>query len=96
MAAPHPLEHKRSTGYAPRIVAGGIDPSSSEEEEQLPFPVTPMAKVTPPNKSIPVIDPRLCISSSKVPPLIFMFVDALSNFISSVGALHGVGTILLW
>jgi hypothetical protein len=58
--------------------------------------VPPMAKVTPPNKSIPVIDPRLRISSSKVPPLIFMFVDALSNVISSVGALHGVGTILHW
>ena len=61
--------------------------------------VPPMAKVTPLNKSrdmIPVIDPRLRISSSKVPPLIFMFVDALSNVISSVGALHDVGTILHW
>jgi hypothetical protein len=38
MAAQHPLERKRSTGYAPRIVAGGIDPLSSEEEEQLPVP----------------------------------------------------------
>ncbi len=34
MAAPHPLERKRSKGYAPRIVAGGIDCSSSEEEAQ--------------------------------------------------------------
>jgi hypothetical protein len=38
--------------------------------------VLPMAKVTPPNKSrdmIHVIDPRLSISSSKVPPRISMF-----------------------
>jgi hypothetical protein len=59
--------------------------------------VPPMAKVTPPNKSrdeIPVIDPRLRISSSKVPLLISMFVDALSDVVSSLGVLHGVGTIL--
>jgi hypothetical protein len=60
--------------------------------------VPPIAKVTPPNKSrdmIPVIDPRLCISSFKVQPLISVFVDALSDVVSSPGALHGVGTILL-
>ncbi len=34
LAAPHPLERKGSKGYAPRIVAGGIDSSSSEEEAQ--------------------------------------------------------------
>jgi hypothetical protein len=58
-----------------------------------------MAKVTPPIKSrdkIPVIDPRLRISSSKVPPFISMFVDALSDVVFSLGALHGVGTILHW
>jgi hypothetical protein len=38
MAAPHPLEPKRSKEFAPRIVAGGIDTSSIEEEEQLPVP----------------------------------------------------------
>ncbi len=41
-----------------------------------------MAKVTPPNKSrdkIPVIDPLLSISSSKVQPLISVFVDVLSD-----------------
>ena len=63
--------------------------------------VQPMAKVTPQNKSrdmIPVIDPHLCISSSsfKVPPLISVFVYALSDVGTSLGALHGVGTILLW
>ncbi len=61
--------------------------------------VPPMAKVTPLNKSrdmIPFIDSRLRISSSKVPPLISMFVDALSEVVSSLGALHGVGTILHW
>jgi hypothetical protein len=61
--------------------------------------VPPMAKVTPQNKSrgmIPVIAPRLSISSSKVPPLISMFVDALSDVVSCLGALHGVGTILHW
>ena len=35
MAAPHPLARKRSKGYAPRIVAGGIDGSSSEEEARV-------------------------------------------------------------
>ncbi len=61
--------------------------------------VPPMAKVTLQEKSrdkIPVIDPRLRISSSKVQPLISMFVDALSDVVSSLGALHGVGTILHW
>jgi hypothetical protein len=32
MATPHPLARKSSKGYAPRIVAGGIDSSSSDEE----------------------------------------------------------------
>jgi hypothetical protein len=36
MAAPHPLERKKSTVYAPHKVAVGIDTSLSEEEEQLP------------------------------------------------------------
>ncbi len=61
--------------------------------------VPPMAKVTLPIKSrdmIPVIDPRLSISSSKVPPLISMFVDVLSDVVSNLGALHGVCTILHW
>ena len=61
--------------------------------------VPPMAKVTLPNKSrdmIPVIDPRLRISSSKVLPLISMFIDALSDVVSSPGAIHGVSTILHW
>jgi hypothetical protein len=55
--------------------------------------------VTLPKKSRdkrPVIDPRLRITSSKVPPLIFVFVYALSDVVSSVGALHCVGTILHW
>ncbi len=59
----------------------------------------PMVKVTLPNKSqdmIPVIDPRLRISSFKVPPFISVFVDALSEVVSSLGGLHGVGTILHW
>jgi hypothetical protein len=34
MAAPHPLQRKRSKGYVPRIVAGSID-SSSEKEKKL-------------------------------------------------------------
>ena len=34
MAAPHPLERKWSKGYAQRIVAGGIDSSSSDDEAQ--------------------------------------------------------------
>ncbi len=49
----------------------------------------PMAKVTPPNKSrdmIPVIDPRLHISCSKVQPLISMFIDALIDVVSSLEA----------
>ncbi len=61
--------------------------------------VPPMAKVTLPNKSrdkIPVIDPRLRISSSKGPPLISVFVDVLSDGFTSLRALHCVGTILLW
>ncbi len=60
--------------------------------------VPPMAKVTPPKKSrdmTQVIDPRLGIGSSKVPPLLPMF-DALSDVVPSLGALHGVGTILHW
>ncbi len=61
--------------------------------------VPPMAKVTPPNKLrdiISVIDPRLCIRSSKVHPLISAYVDALSDVVTSLGALNGVGTILRW
>ncbi len=34
LAASHPQERKRSKEYAPRVVAGGIDSSSSEEEAQ--------------------------------------------------------------
>ncbi len=51
--------------------------------------VPPMSKVTQQNKSrdkIPVIDPRLSISSSKVPPLISVFVDVLSDVIASLTA----------
>ncbi len=36
MATPQTLARKGSKGHAPRIVAGGIDTSSSKEEEQLP------------------------------------------------------------
>ena len=65
--------------------------------------VPPMAKVTPPIKrdTLPVIDPQLSICytkvlpSSKVPPLISVFVDVLSDVVTSFRALHGVGTVLL-
>ncbi len=36
MATPQTLARKGSKGYAQRIVAGGIDALSSEEDEQLP------------------------------------------------------------
>ncbi len=36
MTTPQTLARKGSKGYAPRIVAGGIDTSSSQGEEQLP------------------------------------------------------------
>ncbi len=54
--------------------------------------VLPMAKVIPPNKSrgmIPFIYQQLSISS------ISMFIDVLSDIVTSLRALHGVGTILL-
>ncbi len=61
--------------------------------------VPPMAKVTQQNKSrdkIPVNDQLLLISSFKVLPLISVFVDVLSDVVTSLRALHGVGIILLW
>ncbi len=36
MVTQQTLERKSSKGYALRIVAGGIDTSLSEEDEQLP------------------------------------------------------------
>jgi hypothetical protein len=130
MATAKTLARKGRKGYAPRIVADGIDTSSREEEEQLPvrnekgalqhlsyvpilcpvvsltqaavtrtaprrnrqaaMVVPPMAKVTPPNKSLdkkPVIDLRLSISSSKVLPPISVFVDVLSDVVTSLLAL---------
>ena len=117
-STPQTLERKRSKGYAPRIVAAGAYPTTSDDEElevivinetgappagisQRISPLTmprragkargppavalkskpsilsppsaapPPAKVSPPLKSpVPVIDARLRISCSKVPPLL--------------------------
>ena len=115
-STPQTLARKRSKGYAPRIVAAGTYPTTSDDEEVIvinetgappagisrrispltmprragkargapavalkskpsilspPSAAPPPAKVSPPLKSpVPVIDARLRISCSKVPPLL--------------------------
>ncbi len=81
------------------LTSAAVSSTAKPRHHVVAATVPPMAKVTLQNKSrdkIPVIDPRLSISSSKVPPLISMFVDALSDVVISLGALHCVATILHW
>ena len=67
-------------------------PKSKPLSPALPAP--PPAKVKPPIKlPVPVIDARLRISFSKVPPLLSAVLLVSPDIIASRGGLLGVGTI---